>query len=76
MTARTSRKGLRRTMDWQKKMLEGMRLMQEACSDNGHWTKCHICPFDSYCTALMDAELIDSFEGLQDEKWISDSETD
>ena len=61
---------------WQKQMLEGMRLMQEACGANGQWNHCCECPFDAYCTALMDAELIDPFDGLQDKNWISDSETD
>ena len=61
---------------WQKKMLEGMRLMQEACKENGQWNQCCECPFDAYCTALMDAELLDPFKGVQDEEWLSDSETD
>ena len=49
---------------WQKKMLEGMRIMQEACKDNEHWNQCCECPFDKFCTAIMDAGLFDPFEGI------------
>ncbi len=52
-------------MEWQKKMLEGMRLMQEACNKNSDWTKCHTCPFDLYCTALMGVKLFNPLEGIE-----------
>ena len=51
-------------MDWQKKMLDGMRLLREACRENKEWDKCQKCPFDEYCTALMNEKLVDPFEGL------------
>lgn len=51
-------------MDWKQKMIEAMKQMSEACQENSEWTKCAACPFDEYCTALMDAKLIDPFEGL------------
>lgn len=50
-------------MDWKQKMTEGMRLISEACNANDEWDKCKECPFDAYCTALMDENLIDPFEG-------------
>lgn len=62
-------------MDWQKKMLEGMRLMLEACGENDQWHNCHRCPFDEYCTALMDAAQIDPLTGL-DWEWVKDTKTD
>lgn len=57
--------------EWQKKMLKGMSMMREACGANGEWNKCKECPFDAYCTALMEANLIDPFEGLD---WELDSD--
>lgn len=50
-------------MDWKQKMTEGMRLISEACNANSEWDKCKECPFDAYCTALMEADLINLFEG-------------
>ena len=55
-------------MNWKEKMLEGMRLLQEGCVDNPSWGECVNCPFDKYCTALMDAELIDPFDGVNFQK--------
>ena len=60
-------------MDWKQKMVEGMRLMREACNANGEWDKCKECPFDKYCTALMDENLVDPFEGLT---WELDSDSE
>ena len=51
-------------MDWKEKMLIGMKQIQEACQENKEWCKCKECPFDEYCTALMDEELIDPLEGI------------
>ena len=51
-------------MDWKQKMIEGMRLIREACNTNDEWNQCERCPFDKYCTALMEANLIDPVEGL------------
>lgn len=56
-------------------MLEGMRLMLEACGENDAWHGCHRCPFDEYCTALMDAAKIDPLTGL-DWEWVKDKKTD
>ena len=53
-------------------MTEGMRLIREACNTNVEWDKCKECPFDKYCTALMDENLIDPFEGLD---WELDSDS-
>lgn len=59
-------------MDWQKKMLEGMRLMLEACGENNQWSNCpRRCPFNDYCTALMDASAIDPLTGL-DWNWVKE----
>lgn len=52
--------------DWKAKMALAMNMMEEACHENEEWTKCDSCPFDTYCTALMNAALIDPFEGV---KW-------
>lgn len=60
-------------MDWKQKMLEGMRLVREACEANGEWNKCDHCPFDKYCTALMEADLIDPFGGVT---WELDSDSE
>lgn len=54
-------------MNWEEKMLEGMRLLQEGCDEN-YEDECVNCPFDKYCTALMDAELIDPFVGINFQK--------
>lgn len=58
-------------MNWAQKMLEGMRLIREACDSNEEWSKCDKCPFDKYCTALMEVDLIDPFEGVN---WELDSD--
>lgn len=63
-------------MEWQKKMLEGMRLMQEACAEVGSWNDCRKCPFGRYCDTLMENDDIDSFMGLQDKEWIGDEKVD
>ena len=52
-------------LKWVLKMDEAMALLQEACESNGDWTACNKhCPFSDYCTALMDAGLVDPFKGL------------
>ena len=40
-------------MRWHEKMSEGMRLMKEACAENGNWDKCEYCPFDLIYIKLM-----------------------
>ena len=49
--------------NWIEKMKKGMEMISEACQENREWTKCRFCPFDKYCTALMEAKLIDGFDG-------------
>ena len=52
-------------MDWTDKMRFGMMTMMEACKENKRWDLCRDrCPFDEYCTALMEAKLISMYEGL------------
>ena len=51
-------------MDWKEKMFLSMKQTQEACQENENWYHCAECPFDEYCTALMNEELIDSFKGI------------
>ena len=52
-------------LKWVLQMDEAMTLMQEACQNNHDWTACRRhCPFDEYCTALMDAKLVDPNLGL------------
>ncbi len=51
-------------MDWKSKMFLGMKMIQRACQENEEWDHCAECPFDTYCTALMEKNLIDPFEGL------------
>ena len=60
-------------MTWQAKMAQAMDMMQEACNENKDWDKCHTCPFDDFCTALMDAELIEPYGGIN---WKYAEETD
>lgn len=52
-------------MTWQTKMGQAMDAMREACRENNDWTKCHTCPFDIYCTALMDVKLFNPLEGIE-----------
>ena len=51
-------------MSWVNQMAKAMAMMQEACEANGEWNRCGDCPFNVYCTALMDAKLIDPCVGL------------
>lgn len=57
---------------WQEKMIQGMKLIKEACHENDEWNACSSCPFDFYCTALMDEEVIDKYDGVD---WLSDQAT-
>ena len=51
-------------MNWKDKMWKGMKLIKEACQENEGWNSCSKCPFDTFCTGLMDKNLIDPFEGI------------
>ena len=51
-------------MDWKDKMRKGMKLIKEACQENEGWSSCSKCPFDIFCTGLMEKNLIDPFEGV------------
>ena len=46
-------------MKWIKHMEEAMKAVEAACAENTMWDRCRECPFDDYCTALMDAELFE-----------------
>ena len=41
-------------MDWKEKMALAMKLMKEACKENGDWTKCSECPFTEKCDLIME----------------------
>lgn len=58
---------------WKKEMSKAMDKIQEICKEQDGWNNCPECPFDRYCTALMDAELVDPFEGIN---WKYGEETD
>lgn len=52
-------------LKWVLQMDEAMALLQEACKANEEWDTCYEhCSFCEYCTALMDAKLVDPFKGL------------
>lgn len=55
-------------MDWKSKMRFGMKMIQEACQENESWDRCAECPFDAYCTVLMDEHLISPLDGVNFEK--------
>ena len=51
--------------EWQVKMLDGMRLIQEACRENDEWHECNNCPFDEYCEAAMEMDVLeDPWDGM------------
>lgn len=41
-------------MDWVEKMKVAMLRVQEACQTNDKWSNCQNCPFDEYCTVLLE----------------------
>ncbi|MDV3429540.1 MAG: hypothetical protein LIR50_21370 [Bacillota bacterium] len=60
-------------MTWQAQMAQAMDTIQKVCKEQNKWDRCAECPFDRFCTALMEAELIDPFEGIN---WKYGEETD
>ena len=44
-------------MDWIKEMREAMLKLQEACRKNTTWAECYKCPFDEYCTVLLESKV-------------------
>lgn len=50
-------------MKWINHMKEAMKAVEAACAENTMWDRCRECPFDDYCTALMDAELFGPRDG-------------
>lgn len=42
-------------MDWIKEMKEAMLKLQEAC-EHAEFTECHKCPFNEYCTILLESK--------------------
>jgi len=59
-------------MDWIAEMRAGMEMMQEACRKNTEWNKCSECPFDEYCTILMEQSVKDGhdYDTYSPENWI------
>lgn len=39
-------------MTWDDKILAGMKMIMEGCSENPLWTNCRECPFDTLCTSI------------------------
>lgn len=39
-------------MDWKEKIKEGMKLIRRGCIEQTEWTKCHECPFKTFCEVL------------------------
>ena len=37
---------------WQKRMIEAMKNLQDACNLNTEWTNCKKCPFRNYCDSI------------------------
>lgn len=40
--------------EWMYKIAQGMALIKEGCAMNEYWSDCDYCPFDEYCSAIMD----------------------
>lgn len=40
---------------WIRKMNLAMQVLVDACGENDEWPKCQHCPFDNYCTTLIEA---------------------
>lgn len=38
---------------WQLKILEGMKLIKEGCSENNFWACCNECPFTNSCDIIQ-----------------------
>ncbi|MBR4155419.1 MAG: hypothetical protein IKU01_01770 [Bacteroidales bacterium] len=59
--------------DWKDTVREGMKLIQKGCRENEEWNGCAECPFDVYCTILMEDDTIEDevskFEGI---RWLPD----
>lgn len=39
-------------MNWEEKIKKGKELIKEGCSEQTEWTKCHECPFKTFCDVL------------------------
>ena len=39
-------------MTWDDKILAGMKMIMEGCSENPLWAECRGCPFDTLCTSI------------------------
>ena len=39
---------------WQLKILEGMKLIKEGCSENDSWACCNECPFTDSCDIIQE----------------------
>ena len=49
-------------MDWISEMRAGMEMMRKACKKNKEWSKCNDCPFDEWCTMLMERSIKDGYD--------------
>lgn len=49
-------------MDWKSEMRAGMEMMHKACEKNTEWSKCYDCPFDEWCTMLMERSIKDGYD--------------
>lgn len=43
-------------MDWKEKMRDGMKMIRDACEENGDWSNCSKCPFENLCDAIVGSE--------------------
>ena len=41
-------------MDWKEKIKKGLELIKEGCTNQDNWKECYKCPFNDYCTTLME----------------------
>ena len=42
---------------WVGQMLEAMRIMRDTCAQNTEWRGCKMCPFETYCDVIQDANM-------------------
>ena len=41
-------------MEWIDKMKMAMETLINTCNENMYWADCSKCPFDDYCTAVLE----------------------
>jgi acetyl-CoA carboxylase beta subunit len=53
--------------EWQKKMIEAMKNLQDACNMNDEWAKCNECPFRAYCDSIeLDYDITPTSDSFLD----------